>query len=173
MTNLTMPRTTTGPSRGDPPRPGTAPVRWAGERLAEWLSRYSIAILRVSLGLVFLGFGALKFVPGASPAQDLAVRTVEALSFGIVPDRAALLLTAVVECFVGLTLVTGRFLRAGLVVLAGALVGIMAPLVLFFTDLFPGPPTLVGQYVVKDIVLAAAGLVVAARALGARLVTDR
>ena len=47
----------------------------------------------------------------------------------------------------------------------------MSPLVLFFTDLFPGAPTLEAQYVVKDIVLAAAGLVIAASALGARFVT--
>jgi hypothetical protein len=46
----------------------------------------------------------------------------------------------------------------------------MSPILLFFTDLFPGTPTIEGQYVAKDIVLAAAGLVVAARALGARLV---
>lgn len=80
------------------------------------------------------------------------------------------MLTAVAECFIGVTLITGRLLKTGLVVLAGSLVGIMSPMVLFFTDLFPGTPTIEGQYVVKDIVLAAAGLVVAAGALGARLV---
>ena len=67
-----------------------------------------------------------------------------------------------------MTLTTGRFLRAGLVVLAGSMVGIMSPLVLFYGDLFPGAvPTLEGQYVFKDIVLVAAGLVVAASSLGA------
>jgi len=45
--------------------------------------------------------------------------------------------------------------------------------VLFFGDLFPGAPTLEAQYVLKDVVLVAAALVVTARALGARLVTDR
>jgi uncharacterized membrane protein YkgB len=35
--------------------------------------------------------------------------------------------------------------------------------------MFPGAPTLEAQYVIKDIVLVAAGLVIAARALGARL----
>ena len=44
------------------------------------------------------------------------------------------------------------------------MVGIMSPLVLFYGDLFPGGlPTLEAQYVLKDIVLAAAGAVVAAR----------
>lgn len=158
MTNLTLPRPA---------------VQRAREQLTIWLTRHSIPVLRISLGLVFLGFGALKFFPGASPAEALVTRTVERLSFGLVTDRTALLVTAVAECFIGLTLLSGRLLRLGLLVLAGSLVGIMSPLVLFSGDLFPGgTPTLEGQYVLKDIVLVAAGLVVAARAMGARLVAD-
>jgi uncharacterized membrane protein YkgB len=45
----------------------------------------------------------------------------------------------------------------------------MSPLALFTAELFPHGPTLMGQYVLKDIVLAASTLVVAAYALGARL----
>jgi putative oxidoreductase len=134
------------------------------------LSRYSIDMLRVSLGLVFLGFGSLKFIPNASPAEELAKRTLDTLTFGLIEGSSAVLLTAAMEVFIGLTLVTGKLLKTGLVVLAGALVGIMSPLVLFFGDLFPGWPTLEAQYVLKDIILASAGLVVGAKALGARLV---
>jgi putative oxidoreductase len=134
-------------------------------RLSDWLNAHSITVLRVSLGLIFCAFGALKFVPGLSPAEDLAVATIDSLTFGVVSDRAALMLTALTETFIGLTLVTGRFLRAGLVVLGGALVGIMSPLVIFAGDLFGHGPTLVTQYVLKDIVLAAAGLVVAGQVL--------
>jgi uncharacterized membrane protein YphA (DoxX/SURF4 family) len=159
-------------SRRTTPPPGRrrAPLT---ERAVRWLSRYSIGILRISLGLIFLGFGVPKFFPGVSPAEGLVTRTLDTLTFGVVTGTSALVLTAVVECFIGLTLLTGRFLRAGLVVLGGAMVGILSPLALFFTDLFPGGPTLEAQYVVKDIVLVAAGLVVAARALGASLVPDR
>jgi putative oxidoreductase len=141
--------------------------------LAVWLAKHSIGILRVSLGLVFLGFGVLKFFPDASPAQALVERTLDTLTFGLLSGETALLVTAVAECFIGLTLVTGKLVKAGLVVLAGSLVGIMSPLVLFYGDLFPGAPTLEAQYVFKDIVLAAAGLVIAARTLGARLVPER
>lgn len=140
--------------------------RWA----VEWLSRHSLDILRVSLGVVFLAFGAQKFFPGVSPAEALAVDTVDALTFGIVAGPAALLLTAVMETFIGVTLITGRFLKLGLLTLGAAMVGILSPLVLFFSEMFPeGPPTLEAQYVFKDIVLVAAGLVVAAKALGAKL----
>lgn len=141
-------------------------------RLGELLARHSIGLLRISLGVVFLAFGALKFAPGASPAAELAVRTLDTLSLGVLSGEAALLTTAIAECFIGITLVTGKLLRVGLVVLGGSLVAIMSPLVLFFTDMFPSGPTLEAQYVFKDIVLVAAALVVAARALGARMVTS-
>jgi uncharacterized membrane protein YkgB len=132
------------------------------EQGADLLRRHSITALRVSLGVVFLAFGALKFFPGASPAAPLVERTIDTLTFGVITGTSAVVLTAVVECFIGITLITGKLLRPGLAVFAGALVGIMSPLVLFLPDMFPhGTPTLEAQYVFKDIVLAAAGLVVA------------
>ncbi len=151
-----------------PPIPGATS---ATHRLAGWLARHSISLLRISLGLVFLGFGVLKFFPGASPVEELVSKTFDALTFGIVNGHPAVLITAVAECFIGLSLISGRLLKLGLAVLALCLVGIMSPLVLFPGELFPtGAPTLTAQYVMKDIVLAAAGLVVAAKALGAALV---
>ena len=141
------------------------------DRLTDVLAAHSITVLRVSLGLVFLVFASFKFVSGASPAEELAVATVGKLTFGLVTGSVALLVTALTETVIGLTLVTGRFVKVGLVVLGGALIGIMSPLVLFPEQMWSGNgPTLTGQYVFKDIVLAAAGLVVAAHALGARLV---
>lgn len=138
-------------------------------QVRQWLNRYSIDMLRISLGLVFALFGFLKFFPGVSPAEDLAIRTVETLTLGVVSGSVALWVTAAVECFIGLTLATGRLLKAGLATLGFALVGILSPVVLFFGDLFPGAPTLEAQYVLKDLVLAAAGMVVGAAALGSRL----
>ncbi len=140
------------------------------DRVTAVLTAHSITVLRVSLGLVFLVFASFKFVSGASPAADLAVATVEQLTLGMVSGSAALLMTALTETVIGLTLLTGRFVKVGLVVLAGAMVGIMSPLVLFPDQMWSGNgPTLTGQYVFKDIVLVAAGLVVAAHTLGARL----
>lgn len=141
----------------------------AVDRLRRVLVAHSIVVLRVSLGLVFLGFGVLKFYPGLSPAEAIASATLDRLTFGLVSGHAAVLLTAVTETVIGLTLVSGRFLRVGLVVLGGALIGIMSPLALFTAELFPHGPTLMGQYVLKDVVLAASALVVTAHALGARL----
>ena len=99
--------------------------------LQSLLNRYSVGFLRVSLGLVFLAFGVLKFFPGLSPAEDIAAATIDRLTFGLIGGETAVLMTAVLETFIGLTLVTGKFVRLGLVVLAGAFVGIVSPLVLF------------------------------------------
>lgn len=174
MSNATLHRVT--PTRTDPTTtytPPQTPLQRAERVATDLLARHSITALRVSLGVVFLLFGALKFIPGASPAQDLAVRTVETLTFGLLHDGVALAAIATIECVIGLTMLTGKFLRLGLLVLAAAMVGIMSPLVLFYGDLFPGYPTLTGQYVIKDIVLVTAGLVIAAKALGARLTVTR
>ncbi|MEW9547311.1 DoxX family protein [Nonomuraea sp. NPDC050783] len=148
-------------------------IETVSAKLAGWLARHSIDILRVSLGLVFVAFGTLKFFPGVSPAEALSVATLEKLSMGTLSGYAAQAAIAAMEVFIGLTLVTGRLLKTGLVVMAGALAGFFAPYVLFFTSLFPGAPTLEAQYIFKDIVLAAAAMVIGARALGARLVPVR
>lgn len=143
-------------------------------RLTAVLAAHSVASLRISLGLVITAFGALKYVPGASPAADLAARTTEALTLGVVSGTPAVVATALVETFIGLTLLTGIGLRAGLIAMTGWLAGIMAPVVLFPSEMFPGGlPTLTAQYVLKDLILLAAAAVVTAHALGARYVVER
>lgn len=55
------------------------------ERIIAQMAGYGITLLRLSVGLVFLWFGFLKFIPGLSPAEELATKTVDGLSFGLVP----------------------------------------------------------------------------------------
>jgi putative oxidoreductase len=139
-----------------------------------WLARYSIPLLRVSLGVVFLGFGLPKFFPDLSPTENLVMQTMEALTFGLVPGSVGIALVAILESVVGLCLITGRFLRVGLALLGLVIVGILSPIFLFYQELFPRTyaPTLEGQYVLMDVVLLGAGLVVAASARGARMITE-
>lgn len=171
MSNVTVPKTRPAAVNGPTQRDGN-PFRQATDQTARWLSRHSISIMQVTLGLVFLGFGVLKFIPGASPAEGLAVETVEVLSLGIVSGSTALIATAITETIIGLTLITGKFLRVGLVMMGGAVAGMLSTLAIFFDDMFMHGVTLEAQYVIKDFVLIAAALVVAARALGARMVVD-
>ena len=151
--------------------------RWAApkaprpaDRIARWLARHGIDILRVCLGLIIAGFGVLKFFPGISPAEPLVTHAVDILTFGVITGQTAMVATAIAECAIGIMLISGRFLRTGLILLAGCALGWMSPLALFPAELFTGGgPTLEAQYILKDLVLGAAGLVVAAKALGARM----
>jgi hypothetical protein len=40
--------------------------------IVRWMSRFGPVLLRVTLGIVFVWFGILKFFPNVSPAQELA-----------------------------------------------------------------------------------------------------
>lgn len=140
------------------------------------LVRYSIDALRISVGAVFLGFGVLKFFPGVSPAEGLATKTVGLLTFGLFPWRVGFVGIAFLECFIGVCLLAGRLMRLALWLLAVQLLGVLAPLVLLPGRLFSGPssaPTLEGQYVLKDVILVAAGMVIVAGTLrGGHMVRD-
>lgn len=130
------------------------------------LERWSAPALRVALGLVFVVFGVLKFFPGVSPVEPLVEATWGVLTLGIVGGHLALVLTAIIETLAGLAIISGVFARFGLVMLAIAFVGILSPLVFFPGELFSAAgPTLLGQYVLKNVVLIAAALVVASKAL--------
>ncbi len=144
-----------------------------------WLMRYSLTALRISMGAVLLGFGILKYFPGMSPAEDLALAITHLLSFGlvpaVVPSVVAMALIATLECTIGVLLLSGRWMRLAMGLLAVQLAGIISPAVLLAGRLFSGPhnmPTLEGQYVLKDVVLLAAGMVIATTVRGAAL-TDR
>lgn len=134
--------------------------------LDEWLARYSFPLLRITMGIVVFGFGFLKYFPGVSPAQDLVLHVNRVLTFGLLPDQVTLPLFATVESLLGLSLITGVGLRYLVYPLTVWAVAILSPLVLFPGELFSGPhhaPTLDGQYVIKDIILLAACLVIMAK----------
>ena len=63
-------------------------------RITKWMARYGILLLRVSLGIVFFWFGVLKFLPGLSPAQGLATRTIGVLTFGLIHANVSILILA-------------------------------------------------------------------------------
>jgi len=132
-------------------------------RITAWLGRHGVMLSRVSLGIIFLWFGALKFVPGSSPAAELASRTIEKVTFGLVPPGPGLLILAGWESLIGLGLLSGRFLRITLLLLAVQMIGTLLPLALFpreTFDLFPIAPNLEGQYIIKNLVLLSAATVV-------------
>ena len=155
-------------------RPGSQLDRF-DRRLTRVMAEHGLTALRIALGVVFLWFGALKFFPGLSPAEDLAGRTIEALSFGVVPASVALPVLAIWECAIGLGLLSGRWMRATLLLLFVQMLGTITPLVLFPDETwirFPIAPTLEGQYIIKNVVLVAAAFVLGATVRGGELSSE-
>lgn len=141
-------------------------------RITTAMADHGLTALRVALGIVFLWFGALKLVPGLSPAEDLAGRTIEALTAGLVPRAIALPVLALWEVGIGLGLLVGRWMRVTLLLLFVQMLGTVTPLVLFPGETwikFPIAPTLEGQYIIKNIVLVTAAIVLGATVRGGEL----
>lgn len=144
-------------------------------RITGWMAEHGLLLLRIALGVVFLWFGALKLIPDASPAEDLAGRTVERLTGGLVPAATALPVLAVWEVAIGIGLLVGRGMRVTLLLLFVQMLGTITPLVLFPGETFshvPWAPTLEGQYIIKNIVLVSAAIVLGATVRGGQLTAE-
>ncbi len=143
--------------------------------LTRWMAEYGVTLLRISVGLIFFWFGILKYFPGLSPATDLAVRTIDTLTFGLISGQPALFILATLEVAIGIGLIFGIFLRETLLLLLFQMLGTITPLFLFTSEAFtmvPVAPTLEGQYIIKNIVIVSAGIVIGATVRGGRLVAD-
>jgi uncharacterized membrane protein YkgB len=143
--------------------------------IVHWLARYSLPFLRIGMGIVFLWFGALKFFPGLSPATDLAVRTIDVLTFGLIPGNISLILLATLETAIGLGFLAGKYMRLTLGLLVFQMAGTLTPLALFPAEafiIFPYAPTLEGQYILKNLVLIGAGLVIGSTVRGGQIVAE-
>ena len=143
--------------------------------ITQWMSRNGILFLRISLGIVFLWFGVLKFFPGLSPAEDLAAQTIERLTFNIIAGTTALYILAIWESVIGLLLLLGIWMRLTLLLLFSQMIGTILPVFFFpqevFTN-FPLVPTLEGQYIIKNLVIISAGIVIGATVRGGNLVAE-
>ncbi|MEV8631379.1 hypothetical protein AB0395_06950 [Streptosporangium sp. NPDC051023] len=118
--------------------------------------------MRGTLGLVFLWFGALK-VANVSPVSDLVAET---LAFVPLPASFVVPALGVFEIAAALALITGRWVRPFLPALLLHLIGTFLVLALHpsvaFKDGNPLLLTMEGEFVVKNLVLIAGTLMVAA-----------
>ncbi len=144
-------------------------------RITGWMADHGVLLLRIALGIVFFWFGALKLIPNASPAEVLAGQTIERLSGGLIPAATAVPILAVWEVAIGIGLFIGRGMRITLFLLFVQMLGTITPLFLFpsetFTQ-FPWAPTLEGQYIIKNVVLVAAAIVLGATVRGGQLTAE-
>lgn len=144
-------------------------------RLAGFMASNGIKILRLSIGVVFVWYGVLNFFPDVSSAENIATQTIEKISFGYLEGRHAMLVLAIWETLIGVGLLFGIFLRETLLLLFLQMAGTFTPLFFFPAEtfsIFPWVPTLEGQYIIKNLVLISAGIVIGSTVRGGRLISE-
>lgn len=139
-------------------------------KITYWMAKYGLRLMRIGLGVIFLWFGALKLVPGLSPAEELVRNT----TYFVNPDWFIPVL-ALWEMAIGIGLIFGIFMRLTLLLLFLQMPGTALPLVVLpevvWTQ-FPFGLTLEGQYIIKNLVLITAGIVLGGTVRGGYLVPE-
>lgn len=145
------------------------------EKITKWAADNGITLLRVSLGVIYLWFGLLKYFPNLSPIEDLSIQTAKVLTFGLISNEAAIIGIATLETLIGIGFLTGKFLRVTLILLLLQLIGAIAPLFIFSQEVFnivPYAPTITGQYIIKDILIISVAIILGATIRGGGLIAD-
>ena len=131
------------------------------ERLRAFLARVGVPLLRISIGIVFVWFGLLK-VFDVSPVSELVAKTI----YWFDPDFVVPALGAF-EVFVGVCLIAGRLMRIALPLLVLQMAGTFLVLVMHPDVAFQGGNpfllTVEGEFVIKNLVLLSAALVIGSR----------
>jgi len=133
--------------------------------IIDWMAINGIPLLRISIGIIFIWFSTQKFFPGISSAEDIATRTIDYLSFGLVRAPYSMPILATWELLIGLGFISGRFMKATVVLLYAQMAGTLFPLFVFPEDtfyVFPIVPSLEGQYILKNIIIITAAMVILA-----------
>src|SRR5258706_7121940 len=100
--------------------------------MIDQLLKYRDRMLVMSIGIVYLWFGVVKFFPALSPAESLAKETMTLLTFGLVPAHVSYCLLAVWEVVIGIFLLL-NFQKKLIIQLA------LIHMLLTFTPLFLFP----------------------------------
>lgn len=113
-------------------------------------------LLLISLGIVYLWFGVLKFFPHLSPAEALAKNTIAKLTMGIVPLDVAIILLAIWETSTGIMLIFDIYRRFAIPFALLHILLTFTPMIFFSDEIFSNGafiPSLVGQYIIKNIII--------------------
>lgn len=126
--------------------------------ISRYMFIYGIIFLRFSIGLIFIWFGFLKPF-GISPAQELVTNTVYWFD-----DKVSFVkFLGWWEVVIGITMCIKPLIRISIFLLFLQMPGTFLPLVLLpeicFTN-FPFGLTLEGQYIIKNLIIISAGLVI-------------
>ncbi len=116
-------------------------------------------MLVISIGIVYLWFGTLKFFPGLSPAESLAKETLSRLTFGLVPTNITYCMLALWEITIGIFLILNFPKKLIIYIALLHILFTFTPLFLLAAASFTHVPyglTLVGQYIIKNLIIFSA-----------------
>ena len=130
--------------------------------ISAFMRRWGILALRISLGIIFIWFGVLKPL-GLSPAEPLVIATVRWLP--IFDGGMWLIIIGWWEVVIGIAILFRRTVRVAIALLALQMIGTFMPLILlpavtFQAGHLPYGPTMEGQYIIKNLLIISAALVV-------------
>ena len=123
------------------------------------VSKTKLRVLAITIGLIFFYFGILKLFPNASPAESIGTNTVSMLSLNLLSNKVCIYSLAILELLIALSLITGKFFKWGVVIGIGHLLFTFTPAIFFPDQVFNDPfftPTLLGQYIFKNVILISA-----------------
>ncbi len=131
------------------------------EAIYTFMAQHAVTILRYAMATVFIWFGALKLLPGISPAEAIASRTLSAMTLGLLQPKVSLPLLAVFEMTIGFGFAFARNLRPTILLLMMHMAGTLTPFLFFPHETMSsfGVPTMTGQYILKNMVFIAVGFV--------------
>jgi uncharacterized membrane protein YkgB len=134
------------------------PIDRLDDAVAGFLERYGITLLRLALAVVFIWFGVLKVID-RSPVEDLVKDTIYFL-----PGDTFFVILGVWEIVVGVGLLIPVVLRLTLLLfwlqMAGTFLSLIILPDLAFQDGNPFLLDVTGEFIIKNLVLIAAGLVI-------------
>ncbi|MCG3657200.1 DoxX family membrane protein [Aliarcobacter butzleri] len=123
----------------------------------------TIKLMRLSLGIIFVWYGMLKFFPTLSPAEDLAIKTIDIMFFHLIDGSLSIKLLAILEVAIGIGFLSGYYTKLVTIIFLGHMLCTFAPLFILPELSFTHSPyafTLVGQYIVKNIVFILVGVMI-------------
>ena len=126
-------------------------------RFSHKMEQHSIDIMRISLAVVYIWFGALK-ISGMSPAGELVEQTV----YWFEP-KIFIPILGVFEVLIGLGLLIKRCIPYTIPLLLIHMAATFFPVFILKKvcfDAFPYCPTLAGQYIIKNLILISGTLVI-------------
>ena len=133
-------------------------------KLITFFRRAFVPMARVSIFLIFFWFGFIKLV-GLSPAGPLA-EALTARTVGMQYFDTLFIILSVVECVIGILFLFPKLTRIVIPLLLAHMLLVCSPLLLVPEHTWQSPfvPTLEGQYILKNAVVVAVAIGIAASA---------